>query len=427
MVSTAPFTENGHRNRIPSVSRKSSPNPPPEGFTPDAIRIPTGIWVLGFVSLLMDLSSEMIHALLPLFMVKALGTPVIAVGVIEGIAEGTAMVTKLFSGVLADRFRKPKLLALLGYGLSALSKPLFPLASGLELLIGARVTDRIGKGIRGAPRDALVAEIAPPAIRGACFGLRQGLDSMGAFFAPLIAIGLMLLTADNYRLVFWIAAIPALLAVLLLAVGITEPESPVISPTKKSPFPLTLPALRRLPRELWFTLILAGLLSLARFSDAFLILRSQQAGLPIAWVPLVMVVMNLIYAASSYPAGQLSDRFGRMAPLLAGTLLLILGNILLASGRGLLLPALGIACWGLHLGLTQGILSAMVADAAPSELKATAFGLLNLMSGLGLLAASLIAGALWDQIGSSAMFLAAVVPAAGVLLLIVSKHAKSAG
>jgi MFS family permease len=380
--------------------------------------IPAGIWVLGFVSLFMDLSSEMIHALLPLFMVKALGTPVIAVGLIEGIAEGTAMVTKLFSGVIADRFRRPKLLAILGYGLSALSKPLFPLASGLGLLIGARITDRIGKGIRGAPRDALVAEISPSEIRGACYGLRQGLDSVGAFLAPLLAIGFMLLTADNYRIVFWIAAVPALLAVVLLMTGVREPEASVSDTTTSPPFPLSLSSLAQLPIALWTTLLLAGLLSLARFSDAFLILRSQQAGLPIAWVPVVMVAMNLFYAASAYPAGILSDRLGRTAPLVAGTLILILGNILLASGSGLLLPAVGIVCWGLHLGLTQGILSAMIADTAPVALKATAFGLLNLVSGLGLFAASLIAGALWDRIGSSAMFLAAVIPAAGVLLLL---------
>jgi MFS family permease len=368
----------------------------------------------------MDLSSEMIHALLPLFMVKALGIPVIAVGLIEGIAEGTATVTKLFSGVVADRLRKPKLLAVLGYGLSALSKPLFPLASGLGLLVGARFVDRIGKGIRGAPRDSLVMELSPTPIRGACFGLRQGLDTVGAFLAPLIAIGLMLLTADNYRLVFWFASLPALLAVILLMVGVKEPT--VEPEPEQPPFPLSLTALRELPRQfskaLWFTILLAGLLSLARFSDAFLILRSQQAGLPIAWVPLIMVVMNLVYAASSYPAGLLSDRFGRITPLAAGTLVLILGNILLASGSGLLLPGLGIVCWGLHLGLTQGILTAMIADAAPVGLKATAFGVLNLVSGLGLLVASLIAGALWDRIGSSAMFLAALLPAFGVLLII---------
>jgi len=380
--------------------------------------IPRGIWVLGFVSLLMDLSSEMIHAILPLFMVKALGTPVIAVGLIEGIAEGTAMVTKLFSGVIADRMRKPKLLAVLGYGLSALSKPLFPLASGLPLLISARFIDRIGKGIRGAPRDALVAEIAPEAIRGACFGLRQGLDSVGAFLAPLLAIGLMLLTKDNYRFVFWVAAIPALLAVFLLMAGVKEPESANTASEKKAAFPISLTALRQLPKGLWWTFLLAGLLSLARFSDAFLILRSQQAGLPIAWVPLVMVVMNLVYAASSYPAGILSDSFGRIAPLVAGTIALILGNILLASGSGLLLPGLGIVCWGLHLGLTQGVLSAMIADRAPAELKATAFGLLNLVMGIGVLSASLFAGALWDRLGSSTMFLAALVPAIGVLLVI---------
>lgn len=384
---------------------------------PGRVRIPRGIWVLGFVSLFMDLSSEMIHALLPLYMVKVLAVPVIAVGLIEGIAEATAMVTKLFSGAVADHFRTPKLLAVLGYGLSALSKPLFPLAPGLGLLVGARFLDRVGKGIRGAPRDALLTEIAPGEIRGACFGLRQGLDTVGAFLAPIAAIGLMLLTAGNYRLVFWIAALPAFLSLLLLMRGIPESSSRGTGSGVRHPFPLSLPALRRLPSALWLTMTLALFLSLARFSDAFLILRSQQAGLPVAWVPLVMVVMNLVYASCSYPAGILSDRFGRLSPLAAGILILIPGNLLLASGSGLLLPGLGIVCWGLHLGLTQGILSAMVADTAPEGLKATAFGLLNLLSGIGLLAASLVAGLLWDRLGSSMMFLAAALPAGGALLL----------
>lgn len=391
--------------------------PPKEG---NEQRIPRGIWVLGFVSLLMDLSSEMIHALLPLFMVKVLATPVLAVGLIEGIAEGTAMISKLFSGVIADRFRRPKLLAVIGYGLSALSKPFFPLASGLGMLIGARILDRVGKGIRGAPRDALLSSIAPSSIRGACFGLRQALDTVGAFLAPLIAIAVMLLSSDNYRLVFWIAAVPALLAVLLLFSGVEE-QAEASPGAARKPFPLSLRILEQLPREFWHTILLAALLSLARFSDAFLILRSQQTGLPSAWVPLVMVVMNLVYAASAYPAGHLSDRFGRLVPFLAGTLFLILGNILLACSGGLLLPSLGIICWGLHLGLTQGILSAMVADAAPDSLKATAFGLLNLVSGLGLLSASILAGSLWDRFGSGSMFLAATLPAGAVLLLTVLK------
>ena len=270
----------------------------------------------------MDLSSEMIHALLPIYMVKVLATPVLAVGLIEGVAEATAMITKLFSGVIADHLRRRKLLALLGYGLSALSKPLFPLASGLGLLVSARFIDRIGKGVRGAPRDALVAAISPPSIRGACFGLRQALDTLGAFMAPLAAIAFMLLTSDNYRIVFWIAVLPALLAVLLLATGIREPDDSAdqTAPLKgsgatRAPFPLSLRALREVSPSLWFTLLLASLLSLARFSDAFLILRSQEAGLPVAWVPLVLVVMNLVYAASAYPGGTLSDRFGRVAPI----------------------------------------------------------------------------------------------------------------
>jgi len=380
--------------------------------------IPRDIWVLGFVSLLMDLSSEMIHALLPLYIVKVLGTSVITVGLIEGVAEGAAMVTKLFSGVIADHFRRIKLLAVLGYGLSAFSKPLFPIASGLGLLVTARFMDRIGKGVRGAPRDALVATLSPPSIRGACFGLRQSLDTVGAFLAPLVAIGLMLWTEGNYRFVFWMAAIPAFLAVALLARGVREPVTPQTAVPKKSPFLLSLPALRKFPRALWWTILLAGLLSLARFSDAFLILRSQESGLPVAWVPLVIVLMNITYSLSSYPAGRLSDRFGRRVPLLAGILFMILGNFLLASFAGLLIPGLGIVCWGLHLGLTQGVLSAMVADAAPESLKATAFGMLNVVSGLGLLIAGVAAGTLWDRVGSGSMFLAAIIPALGALMVI---------
>ncbi len=395
-------------------------HPPEERKGSRIPQIPQGVWVLGFVSLFMDLSSEMIHALLPLYMVQVLATPVLAVGAIQGIVEGTAMMTKLFSGVISDHFRRPKLLAVLGYGLSALSKPLFPIASGLGLLLFALFIDRIGKGIRGAPRDALLAGLAPVAIRGSCFGLRQALDTVGAFLAPLMAILLMLLSSDNYRFVFWIAVIPSILAVLLLSVGVREPEidQPGISASKvRTPFALSLQALRQLPPALWGTLLLASLLSLARFSDAFLILRSQQAGLPVAWVPLVMVLMNIVYAGSAYPAGLLFDYLGRTAPLIIGTLLLILGDLLLSSSKGLLFPFLGIICWGLHLGLTQGTLSAMIAEATPTALRATAFGMLNLVMGLGLLGASLLAGSLWDRLGFSSMFLAATIPAAAALLL----------
>jgi MFS family permease len=374
-----------------------------------APRLPAGIWVLGFVSLLMDVSSELIHSLLPVFMVTVLGTSVLAVGLIEGTAEGMALIIKVFSGVLSDYLGKRKGLAVFGYGLAALSKPLFALASTTGVVLAARLLDRAGKGIRGAPRDALIADIVPPAIRGAAFGLRQSLDTVGAFLGPLLAIGLMVLWANDFRAVFWVAVIPAAASVALLLFAVREPER-VKSEGRTNP--IRRENLRRFSRSYWWVVGIAAVFTLARFSEAFLVLRAQQGGLAAAWAPLVLIAMNLVYSVGAYPFGKLSDSFNRTTLLGAGLAVLIAADLLLAtSGQGPMLWA-GIGLWGLHMAMTQGLLAAMVAETAPADLHGSAFGFFNLVSGVAVLVASALAGWLWDQWGPTATFLAGAVLAA---------------
>ncbi|TCN29147.1 MFS transporter [Sinorhizobium americanum] len=366
--------------------------------------IPAGVWALGFVSMLMDISSEMIHALLPLYMVTVLGTSTLVVGLIEGIAEATASITKVFSGALSDWLGKRKFLAVLGYGLAALTKPIFPLATSVEWLVGARFIDRVGKGIRGAPRDALVADLAPPHLRGASFGLRQSLDTVGAFTGPLLAIGLMWLTADHFQAVFWFAVIPAFLSVGVLVVWVKEPERP--KELRRVRMPLRRDELRRLGSAYWWVVAVAAVFTLARFSEAFLILRAQSIGLSPALAPVVLVIMSFAYALSAYPAGVLSDRLNRLPLLVLGLVLLVLADLVLAFTTGIVTLGIGVALWGLHMGLTQGLLATLIADAAPAELRGTAFGMFNLVTGIALLLASIIAGALWDIAGPQATFVA---------------------
>mgnify|MGYP000996667744 CR=1 FL=1 len=385
--------------------------------------MPRTVWILGLVSLLMDTSSEMIHGLLPIYLVSVLGISMLAVGVIEGIAEATAAIVKVFSGALSDWLGRRKELTALGYGLAAVSKPVFPLATGVSAVVAARFIDRVGKGIRGAPRDALIADVTPEAMRGAAFGLRQALDTVGAFLGPLIAILLMLATANNFTYVFWIAVIPAFLSLALAVFGVQEPDTP--SGTRRMRSPLSLAELQRLGPGYWWVVAVAAVATLARFSDAFLVLRAQGLGLPVAWVPAVMVLMNIVYALASYPAGALSDRIGRRGVLSVGLAILVASDMVLAFAGGVAGVALGVALWGLHMGATQGLLSAMVADSAPAELRGTAFGVFNLVSGVALLVASALAGALWDQSGPAATFLAGAVLTLAALLAVVSSRTRS--
>jgi MFS family permease len=378
--------------------------------------IPRGVWVLGFVSLLMDISSEMIHSLLPLYLTVGLGASALAVGLIEGVAEATALIVKVFSGVLSDRWRSRKGLAALGYGLGAFSKPFFAMATGAGLVFAARFADRIGKGIRGAPRDALIADLTPAAIRGAAFGLRQSLDTVGAFVGPLLAMALMLAWHDDFRAVFWIAVVPGVLSFLLIAFGVREPEAKVAQAAAAR---FNAPTVRSLGRPFAWVAIAGATLTLARFSEAFLVLRGQSLGLDVALAPLVMVGMSAVFALSAYPAGLLADRMSARALLVAGVALLIAADIVLAFASGLVALGIGVALWGLHMGATQGLLAALVARTAPEHLRGTAFGVFNLACGLSMLAASVIAGALWQYAGPAATFIAggAFAAAAAVIAL----------
>lgn len=369
-------------------------------------RIPKGVWVLGGVSLLMDVSSEMIHSLLPLFMATTLGASVIVIGLIEGLAEATALIIKVFSGVLSDYLGKRKGLALLGYGMGALSKPLFALASSSGVVFGARMIDRVGKGIRGAPRDALVADVTPPDIRGAAFGLRQSLDTLGAFLGPLLAVGLMLLWNNDFQAIFWVAVVPGALAIVLLYFGLEEPKSPVV---KKRTNPLTRENLKKLSSAYWWVVALGSVFTLARFSEAFLVLRAQQMDIPLFAIPLVMVAMNLVYSLTAYPFGKLSDGMSHSKMLQAGLLVLIAADIVLALSSHWSTLLFGVALWGIHMGMTQGLLAAMIAHTAPAELRGTAFGMFNLMSGIALLLASVGAGVLWETLGAASTFYAGAI------------------
>lgn len=391
-----------------------SPTTETKSGTPvQTAKIPAGIWILGCVSMLMDISSEMIHSLLPLFMVGALGASAFVVGLIEGLAEATALVVKVFSGAISDYLGRRKGLAVFGYTLGALTKPLFAIAPTTGIVLTARLLDRVGKGVRGAPRDALVADITPPELRGAAFGLRQALDTVGAFLGPLLAVGLMLLWADDFRAVFWVAVVPGLLAVALLLFGIREPERPAGG---KRTNPIRRDNLRRLGNAYWWVVGVGAVFTLARFSEAFLVLRAQQSGIAVALVPLVMVSMNAVYAASAYPFGKLSDRMSHKTLLAWGLVVLMAADVVLAMDDHWTTVLAGVALWGVHMGMTQGLLATMVAATAPADLRGTAFGFFNLVSGAALLLASTVAGLLWDRYGAAWTFYAGAAFSALALL-----------
>jgi MFS family permease len=385
--------------------------------------LPTGIWALGFGSLFMDTSSELIHSVLPMFMVTTLGASMVTVGIIEGVAEATAAITKVFSGALSDYLGKRKALLVLGYALAAFTKPIFPLAGSVNWVFAARCVDRVGKGIRGAPRDALVADITPASMRGAAYGLRQALDSVGAVLGPVLAVALMLWFANDVRFVMWFAVVPAVVTVALLVLYVRDPDRSDATRSRRIPF--TLAGARRLPRRYWLTVLAGAVFTLARFSEAFLVLRAQDVGLALSYVPLVMIVMSGVYAASAYPAGAAADRMSARGLLLYGLLFLIAADVVLAFAGSPLLVLAGAALWGLHMGLTQGLLSKLVADAVPAHVIGTGFGIFNLVTGGALLLASVVAGALWGSLGPSTTFLAgatfAALAAIG-LLVAVPRH-----
>ncbi len=385
--------------------------------------LPRTVWALGLVSLFMDLSSEIIHGLLPLFMTATLGLSVAMVGLVDGLAEATASITRVASGYVSDRIGRRKPLVLIGYGLAAVSKPLFPLAGGLVPILVARFSDRVGKGIRGAPRDALIADVTPASIRGRAFGLRQSLDTAGAVLGPLAAIGLMLLFASDMRLVFWVAVIPAFISVALVLFAVEEPARPQDAGSAAR---LRRADLRLLGRGFWWVIAVGAMFTLARFSEAFLVLKAAAEGLPLWLAPLVLVVMSLVYALGAYPAGILSDRVAAPWLLLAGLGALLAADLILAFGTGLGAAFAGIGLWGLHMALTQGLLSKLVADQVEPRLRGTAFGLFGLATGLAMLVASALAGLLWTLFGPDATFLAGAGFTA-IAALMVGARARSAG
>jgi len=364
-------------------------------------KLPKGIWALGLVSLFMDVSSEMVHGLLPVFLVTVLGSSYTIVGFIEGFGEGLAVLTKVFSGPLSDWMQKRKPLVLLGYAMATFSKPFFALATSASHVLGARLFDRMGKGIRGAPRDALIADIVPPELRGAAFGLRQSLDTLGAVLGPALAIAIMALSGNDYRLVFWLAVIPGVICIFLIVYGVQEPtRSSMTSASRK-----ILSGVREFQMAFWIVSIAGGLSQLARFSEAFLILRATDLGLSLALAPVVLIAMNVVYSLTAYPIGWLSDRWPRERLMVIGFLILVLSDLALALLSGLVSVFVGVVLWGLHLGFTQGTMAAMVADTCPAEKRGTAFGIFNIFTALALLIASSMAGLAWDRFGAQTTFL----------------------
>lgn len=381
-------------------------------------QVPSGVWVLGFVSLLMDISSELIHSLLPLFLVTGLGANMLMLGLIEGAAEAAATFVKVFSGALSDYWGRRKPLALLGYSLGALSKPLFALASTANFVFTARLIDRLGKGIRGAPRDALIADLTPRHLHGAAYGLRQALDAVGAFLGPVLAVVLMLILSNDFRAVFWFATVPAVLCLGLLIFGVKEPAKAQHHERRN---PISRKQLRTLSASYWYVVVLGAFFTLARFSEAFLIMRAQTGGLDLAWTPLVLIVMNLAYACFAYPFGALSDTWSHNSLLALGLLVLMGADVLLASSNHGPALWIGVGLWGLHMALTQGLLSSMVANTAPAALRGTAFGFFNLCSGVTILLASVLAGWLWHGFGPEATFTCGAWISATTLIIVLAR------
>ncbi|MEZ5420241.1 MAG: MFS transporter [Vicinamibacterales bacterium] len=374
------------------------------------------------MSLSMDVSSELVHSLLPILMVTTLGASMATVGAIEGVAEATAAIVKVFSGVISDTIGRRTRLLVAGYGLSALTKPVFPLAGALGWVFAARFADRIGKGIRGAPRDALIADLTAPADRGAAYGLRQALDSVGALIGPALAIGLMAWLGDVRR-AMWFAVVPAAITLAILATAVRDAPRPAAAPPARRP---TFSGIARLPAGCWLVVLAGAVFTLARFSEAFLVLRATDIGLAPGQAPLVMVVMNLWYAGAAYPAGAAADRVAPRHLLVAGLVVLVAADLALAAARSPIAVLAGAAGWGLHMALTQGLFAKLVADAAQPPLVGTAFGVFNLVNGLALLLASVIAGALWSAYGAQATFLAgAVFAAAATAGLVAARHWRS--
>ncbi|OJU12180.1 MAG: MFS transporter [Caulobacterales bacterium 68-7] len=364
------------------------------------ISVPRTVWVLGVVSLLMDVSSEMIQALLPIYMVVSLGASAALIGLVEGFSVAVATAVKFGAGFVSDRVSRPKWLAVAGYGLAALSKPIFPLAASVEGVLIAKGVDRIGKGIRTAPRDALVAAVTPKEIRGRAYGLRKSLDTVGGFVGPLLAIGLMALLAGNIKQVFWLASIPAFFAIALLVLGVSDPPRG----DEAGKAPPSLKGALKLDTATWSMIVLTAVIGLARFSEAFLVMKGLDVGVPESYAPAAIILLHIVFGLAAFPVGALSDRIGRGSLLLLSLAFLAAADVVLAVSTGQIAYYSGVALWGLHMGFSQGLLMTLIADAAPAHLRGSAFGLFSLISGLIALVGNVAAGLLWDSYGPQATF-----------------------
>ena len=389
----------------------SAPEPPQPTGTAPSRRLPGGVVRLGWISLFTDVASEMATPLIPLYLATLLAAPGFALGLIEGSAQALLAVMTALAGWHSDRIRQRVPYVRWGYGLAVASKAALALAFHWPVVLGLRLADRFGKGLRGAPRDALIADLAEQR-RGAAFGLHRGMDTAGALIGALLAAGLLVWLPGRYRIVFALTAIPGAVAVLL-TFTLREPASPPADgAAARTPLPLA--AARRLQRRFWLAAGVVWLFALGTVSEAFLILRASQQGFADASAVLAYAVFNAVYAASAYPAGVLSDRIGRARLLGTGWAVyaatMLAGTLVEGDRVVWLFPLLG-----LHLGLTHGVGKAWIADLAPRELRGTALGVFQLGSGAALLLGGLVAGALWDRVGPGASFMWGA--AVGVLAL----------
>ncbi|MDJ0867562.1 MAG: MFS transporter [Myxococcota bacterium] len=368
---------------------------------PTSRRIPRNVWAASATSFLMDVSSEMVVNVLPLFLANVLGVRTVVIGLVEGLAEATASLLKVFSGSLSDRLGRRKPLAVAGYAISALAKPGFALATSWGGIAGARWADRVGKGVRTAPRDALVADAVGAGDRGLAFGLHRAADTGGAVVGLAIAIGVLALVergaatldADAFRTLVWVSLVPAVGAVAVLAFGVREVRAPVRVAAAR-------PGLRGLGRPFFAFLLVSALFDLGNFSDAFLVLRAQERGLGVTDILWVLVGFNLVYAVVSTPGGRLSDRIGRRAVIAAGWVWYAAVHLGFAGARSGGDVTVLFLLHGVYYGLTAGTAKALIADLVPERLRGSAYGSYFAVMGAIDLPASLLAGALWQGLGA---------------------------
>lgn len=371
----------------------------------------------------MKISSVIVFTLSPLFMTQVLGASIFAVGILEGILEVITLLARIFSGIISDYIHKRKSIIVVGYIFALISRPFLALATRMEDVFLGRAFDRIGNGLDATPRDALVGDLAPPQIKGACYGLRESLSRAGSFAGALLVMALLWLTEGNFSLVFWIGSIPTVLALMVLVIFVKDSPNQQAQ-HKKPTHKFKLKDLKKLPLPFWLILLLSGLFMLSNFSGAFLILRAEQTGLDLHLTSLVMIIQNLATAGTAYPVGYLSDKMGRRSMMGVGIVLIVCSDLLLAWGGSLYTILGGVLLWGAEIGITQSILAVFLADTCPQDLRGTGFGLFHFINGCCLLLANVFAGWIWHDVNPSAMFLASAVMASCSAFVLPFIHTK---